>query len=84
MSYNTYDTDELRIKRTGNKTHTYHITCVTKDKRISFTFKNCKSVHFDFEDDGDDISAFFANQSIAKTNKGIELAIINPLMGEEN
>ena len=85
MKYDTYKTARLTIRRTGNKVHTYNIVCTTEDGKVhSFTFKNCKSVRFNFEEDGDAISTFFANQSIAETNKGIELAIINPLMGETN
>lgn len=85
MKYLTYDTAQLIIQRTGNKVHTYNIQCTTEDGRQhSFIFEHCKSVRFEFEENGDAISTFLANQSIAETNKGIELAIINPLMGETN
>lgn len=82
MLKNTHQTKHLTIKRRGKDTHTYTIEAESVGILLSIDFVGVKSVHFDFEEDGDALSTFLANQSIAETNKGIELAIINPLMGE--
>lgn len=82
MLKNKHLTEHLTIKRTGKDTHTYTIEAESVGILLSIEFAGVKSVHFDFEEDGDALSTFLANQSIAETNKGIEEAIINPLMGE--
>jgi len=84
MLKNKHKTEHLTIKRTGAKEHTYTIEAQSEGILLSIEFAGVKSVHFDFEEDGDAISTFLANQSIAQTNKGIEEAIIYPLMGNEN
>lgn len=84
MLENKHKTEHLTIKRTGKDTHTYTIEAESVGILLSIEFAGVKTVHYDFEEDGDAISTFLANQSIAETNKGIEDAIINPLMGYEN
>ena len=79
-----YKTEKLTIKRTGVSTHTYTIEAISEGELISLQFTDCNSVHYDYEENGDAISMFIANQSIAKTNEGIALDIIQPLMGETN
>lgn len=79
-----YKTEKLTIKRTGVNTHTYTIEAISEGELISIEFTDCNAVHYDYEDNGDAISIFLANQSIAKTNEGIALDIIQPLMGETN
>ena len=84
MLENKHKTEHLTIKRTGVDTHTYTIEAKSEGILLSIEFAGVKSVHFDFEEDGDAISMFLANQSIAKTNEGIARDIILPLMGDGN
>lgn len=84
MLKNKHQTEHLTIKRTGKDTHTYTIEAESVGILLSIEFAGVKSVHFDFEEDGDAMSTFLAKQSIDKTNEGIALDILLPLMGNGN